>query len=505
MSRFTNREKQHNPGASEMSNLETILANYNAGLELQAKVVSKRVKDVGYDGLTGYEFSISIAGNYFGPGFFDRNHGKTTDISDQLFDCCDAIFQTVRAARPIKTPLKRSLDELEFMISARLPKRGPPSTRMISAQTLQLVAGILPTFLVPINEGVRTQGKFGEGLFDSVLAGPVVMLEAKPSKSPPKKHKNFTVPNRSPPLRAMLDFYSASDKLVGFAPRAAKPWPTSLVELGFQPDRPITRDISVGSILKLPPQHLEDFRTRCELTLQELRTRFGIGNRYDPLDIGTATPSEQPPMAMLLNRLCELISPFPDIAESQAYDIIYIAPSRGAKSGKARESALYPLIYQHVKHCLNLKARHATNAMRLAGLLDPCDNDNTECDRYIQRYIACHRQFAIISAVKRRLEQALANVEFASKKSARVSGCNVRVKWSDLQNLGRWSEYLRGRLGCGEVDRGRHQNARLPIPAKTDWKWPAGMRVDQTLAQSVGPLVRTARIASRTALAKKPG
>jgi hypothetical protein len=332
---------------------------------------------------------------------------------------------------------------------------------MVSAQTLQLVAGILPTFLAPINEDVPAPGMFGEGLFDSILAGPVSMMKAKASKSPPERHKNFIVPNGSPFLPAMLDLYSASDKLIGFVPRAAKPWPKALVELGFRPGRPIARDISVGSILKLPPQHLEDFRTRCELTLQELRTRFGIVNRYDPLDLGAATPFVQPPMATLLGCLCELIAPIPDIAELKAYEIIYIVPERSVKSGKARESALYPLIYQHIKDRLGLPSRQASDAMRFVGLLDPCDGDNDECDRYIQRYIACHRQLAIISAVRFHLNDTLAKVEFASKKTAMIPGCDVRVTRSDLQNLGRWSEYLRGRLRCGVVDRGRPQHARL--------------------------------------------
>jgi hypothetical protein len=209
-------------------------------------------------------------------------------------------------------------------------------------------------------------------------------------------------------------------------------------------------------------------------------------------------------MAKLLNCLCDLISPFPDIAELQAYDIIYIAPGRSVKSGKARESALYPLIYQHIKDRLGLPSRRATETMRLTGLLDPCENDNAEYDRYIQRYIACHRHLAIISAAMRLLERPLAKVEFSSNKSAGVPGSNLRVKWSDLQNLGRWKECLKGRLGSGVVDRGRQQSARLAIPSQIDWKWPAGIRADQTVAQSVGPLVRAARVASRTAHARKP-
>jgi hypothetical protein len=488
-----------------MSDLEKILESHKTGLERQTKLVAMRVKDLGYDGLTDHDFSIAVADNYFGPALLEHNRNHPGGISDHLFDCCYAVLQTVRTARPIKTSLKRSLDELEFVITARLPKRGPPSTRMISAQTLQLVAGMLPTFLAPINEGVRAPGAFGKGLFDSILAGPVFMLEAKVSKNPPESHKTFIVPNGSPLLPAMLDLYSASDKLVGFAPRAARQWPTSLTKLGFQSGHPVTRDISIGSILKLPPQQLEDLRTRCELTLQELRIRFGIENRYDPLDIGAAAPFVQAPMAKLLNCLCDLISPFPDIAELQAYDIIYIAPGRSAKSGKARESALYQLIYQHIKDRLGLPSRQAADAMRFVGLLDPGDGDNAECDRYIQRYIACHRQLAIMSAVGGLLERVLAKVEFASKKAARIPGCDVRVTWSDLQNLGRWSEHLRGRLRCGVVDRGRPQNTRLPIPPQIDWKWPTGLRVNHTLVESVGPLVRAARITSRTALAQKSG
>lgn len=485
-----------------MSDLEKILGSHKMGLERQTKLAAKRVKDLGYDGLTDQEFSIAIADNYFGSKSLEQHRDHHGDISDHLFDCCYAIIQIARNARPIKTPLKRSLDELEFLITARLSKRGPPSTRTISAQTLQLLAGFLPRSLAP-TDGVRPQGEFGEGLFDCVLAGPVFMLEAEPTKGPPSTHKNFVIPEGSQLLPAMLDFYSASDKLLGFAPRAPKPWPASLIELGFQPDLPIMRDISVGSVLKLPPQHLEDFRTRCELALQELRTRFGIENRYDPLDIGAAAPFVQPPMAKLLNCLCDLISPFPDIAELKAYDIIYIAPGRSAKSGKARESALYPLIFQRIKDRLGLPSREAADAMRFVGLLDPCDSDNVECDRYIQRYIACHRQLAIISAVRFHLDHALANVEFASEKAARIPGWDVRVKWSDLQNLERWSEYLRGRLRCGVVDRGRPQSARLPIPPQINWKWPTGLRVNQTLVQSVGPLVRAARIASRADLANK--
>lgn len=487
-----------------MSDLEKIFGIHKMEFERQTKLLAKRVKDLGYDGLTDQEFSVAIAGNYFGSKCLEQHRDHHGDISDHLFDCCYAIIQIARNAKPIKTPLKRSLDELEFLITARLSKRGPPSTRTISAQTLQLLAGFLPKSLAP-TDGVRLQDEFEDGLFKNILAGPVRMREAEPSKGSPKTAKNFIVPKGSELLPGITDFYSASDRLIGFAPRAARPWPTSLTRLGFQCGHPVTRDISIGSILKLPPQQMEDLRTRCELTLQELRTRFGIENRYDPLDIGAATPFVQSPMATLLNCLCELIAPFPDIAELQAYNVIYIAPARSEKSGKAQESALYPLIYQHIKHCLGLPSRRATEAMRLAGLLNPCDNDNAECDRYIQRYIACHRHFAIISAAMRLLERPLANVEFASNKSASVPGCDFRVKWSDLQNLGRWKRYLGGRLGSGMVDRGRQQSARLAIPSQIDWKWPAGIRVDQTVAQSVGPLVRAARIASRTTHAKKPG
>jgi hypothetical protein len=486
-----------------MSDLEKILGSHKMGLERQTKLVAKRVKDLGYNGLTDQEFSIAIADNYFGPKCLEQNRDQHGDISDDLFDSCYAILQIARTARPIKTPLKHSLDELEFLITARLSKRGPPSTRTISAQTLQLVAGILPISLAP-TAGVRPQDEFENGLFENILAGPVSMREAEPSEGSPKTAKNFIVPKGSKLLPGIADFYSASDRLIGFAPRAARPWPTSLTKLGFQSGHPVTRDISIGSILKLPPQLLEDLRTRCELTLQELRIRFGIENRYDPLDIGAAAPFVQAPMAKLLNCLCDLISPFPDIAELQAYDIIYIAPGRSVKSGKARESALYPLIYQHIKDRLGLPSRRATETMRLTGLLDPCENDNAEYDRYIQRYIACHRHLAIISAAMRLLERPLAKVEFSSNKSAGVPGSNLRVKWSDLQNLGRWKECLKGRLGSGVVDRGRQQSARLAIPSQIDWKWPAGIRADQTVAQSVGPLVRAARVASRTAHARKP-
>lgn len=487
-----------------MSDLETILGSHKMGLERQTKLAAKRVKDLGYDGLTDQEFSIAIANNYFGSKPLEQHRDHHGDISDHLFDCCYAIIQIARNARSIKTPLKRSLDELEFLITARLSKRGPPSTRTISAQTLQLLAGFLPRSLASA-DGVRLQDEFEDGLFENILAGPVSMREAETSEGSLKTPKNFIVPRGLMLLPGITDFYSASDRLIGFAPRAAKQWPRSLTKLGFQSGYPVTRDISIGSILKLPPQQLKDFRTRCELTLQELRTRFGIENRYDPLDIGAAAPFVQPPMAKLLNCLCDLISRFPDIAELKAYDIIYIAPGRSAKSGKARESALYPLIFQRIKDRLGLPSRQAADAMRFVGLLDPCDSDNVECDRYIQRYIACHRQLAIISSVRCYLDQALANVEFASKKTARIPGCDARVTWLDLQNLGCWSEYLRGRLRCGVVDRGRPQNTRLPIPLQIDWKWPTGLRVDQTLVQSVGPLVRAARIASRTTHAKKSG
>jgi hypothetical protein len=486
-----------------MSDLEKILGSHKMGLERQTKLLAKRVKDLGYDGLTDQEFSVAIADNYFGSQCLEQHRDHHGDISDRLFDCCYAIIQIARNARPIKTPLKRSLDELEFLITARLSKRGPPSTRTISAQTLQLLAGFLPKSLAP-TDGVRLQDEFEDGLFENILAGPVRMREAEPSKGSPKTAKNFIVPKGSKLVSGITDFYSASDRLIGFAPRAARPWPTSLTKLGFQCGHPVTRDISIGSILKLPPQQLEDLRTRCELTLQELRTRFGIENRYDPLDIGAAAPFVQALMVKLLNCLCDLISPFPDIAELEAYDIIYIAPGRSVKSGKARESALYPLIYQHIKDRLGLPSRQAADAMRFVGLFDPGDGDNAECDRYIQRYIACHRQLAIMSAVGGLLERVLAKVEFASEKAARVPGCDVRVTWSDLQNLGRWSEHLRGRLRCGVVDRGRPQNTRAPIPPQIDWKWPSGLRVNQTLVESVGPLVRAARIASRTALGKQP-
>lgn len=486
-----------------MSDLEKILGSHKMGLERQTKSLAKRVKDIGYDGLTDQEFSVAIADNYFSSKCLEQHRDHQGDISDHLFDCCYAIIQIARNARPIKTSLKRSLDELEFLITARLSKRGPPSTRTISAQTLQLLAGFLPRSLAP-TDGIRPQDEFEDGLFENILAGPVSMREAETSEGSLNTSKNFIVPKGLMLLPGITDFYSASDKLIGFVPRAAtKQWPTSLTRLGFQSRRPITRDISIGSILKLPPQQLEDLRTRCELALQELRIRFGIEHRHDPLDIGAAAPFVQAPMAKLLNCLCDLISPSPDIAELQVYDIIYIAPGRSAKSGKARESALYPLIYQHIKDRLGLPSRQAADAMRFVGLLDPGDGDNDECDRYIQRYIACHRQLAIISTVAALLGRVLAKVEFASKTTARVPGCDVRVTWSDLQNLGRWSEHLRGRLRCGVVDRGRPQSTRLPIPTQIDWKWPTGLRVNQTLVDSVGPLVRAARIASRTALGKK--
>jgi hypothetical protein len=68
MSRYTNRNpKQHRPGVTKMSDLEKILASHKMELERQTKLLAKRVKDLGYDGLTDQEFSIAIADNYFGP------------------------------------------------------------------------------------------------------------------------------------------------------------------------------------------------------------------------------------------------------------------------------------------------------------------------------------------------------------------------------------------------------------------------------------------------------
>jgi hypothetical protein len=502
--------KAKKPETIEAKELEAILATHNEKLPNRTKAIAEKVKKHGYKGLNGHDFFIAIAENYFG----SRNgkptrSGERADIGETIFDCCENILETVLIARPIRVTLKKVLDELDCVLEARPPKRGPISNRIIAQDTLSLIAGITPKSLQP---DFKSRPEDGVGrssqLFTNTLAGAVKLPKGLKWKRMPRQTAEFTVSENSEILAGKLHSYSATDTPIGFLPLPRDPWPISLAALGFEPGEPIVRGVRISSILRLSHRHLRDLKLRCARVRWELGARFGIRNRNDPLNISAVDIFAQPPMAKLMNCLCNLIAPFPAIKILGAYNVILSAPAWREAEDNVRGRALYPLIYDHLRLRLEMSPREmsskeARETLRFFGLEYLGKDENSECVRYVQRFITAHRQLAALCLIRRQIQKTLADIDFASDEVVALPNCHVTVGWADVHNLGRWSDNLRHRLQLGSVDQGREQKTRFRLPDQIDWKWPVGHSVNPKIHKLIGPVVKAARRAAQGGRAKR--
>lgn len=443
-------------------------------------VVLSRVKRAGYSALSGHDFFLAVAEEFFSK----FGTGARDDIRGRLYDCCEDIIDSVLSARAIKDDLKRVLFELDYVRKAQRPKRGPLPSRGISAATLSVIAGRLPEVLKPQfdNESLHRE-------FESVSAATVEPSDVT--------REAFITSPRSEILPGTLYFHSASNNLVGFGKNMGPSWPASLTALGFAPLLPIDRGASIRQILDLPRRDQVEIRKLCASARKRLELVFGIKRTRDPLRINAASLFFRAPMARLLGCLCEIIAPFPKIANADDYRLIYTARP------KVEGLDLYSVIFEYLVRRIEYKIKHRIESklkslLKFVGLLDNRDADNGECVRFIERFITCHRQVALLHSVRLRVAAILINVDVTSKTGLVVPRTNGRrVGWRDYHNLGRWTDALRGRLELGLVDSGRDEKLRYRLPRHAPWQWPKNAGMTQSIEGLVNQIAQSARRAAK--------
>jgi hypothetical protein len=439
-------------------------------------VLLSRVKREGYRALSGHDFFLAVAEEFFS----EFGTGARDDIRGRLYDCCEDIIDSVLSARAIKDNLKRILFELDYIRKAQRPKRGPLPSRTISAGTLSVIAGRLPEELKPQFDDESLLREFAS--VSAVTVGPSdVAREA------------FITSPRSELLPGTLYFHSANNNLVGFGRNTGPIWPASLAALGFAPFLPIDRGVSIRQVLDLPRRDQVEIRKLCASARKQLKLVFGIKRTRDPLRINAASLFFRPPMARLLGCLCEIIAPFPKLADANDYRLIY--------TGRPQVDGLdlYSVIFEYLERRIECKIKHRIGSklkyiLKFVGLLDNRDADNSECVRFIERFITCHRQIALLHAVRLRAVAALGKIDVTSKARIIVPGTNgCAVGWPDYHNLGHWTDVLRGRLELGLVDTGRDEKLRYRLPGHVHWQWPPHAAMTQTVEGLISPLVQSAR------------
>ncbi len=460
--------------------------------------VLRRVERKGFNELGGHDLFLAIAETFFS----DFSPGARDDIRLALYDCCENIVDSILAARLIKNDLTSILCELAYVTTVRRPKRGPLPSRMISAPTLSMIAGHLPSDLKPRFVEKSLYREFGR-VFAVTHSQNMIEREA------------FVTSPQSEVISGALHFYSASDTIVGFGSAPKTHWPAALTALGLNSSRDIDGGVSIRRILNLPRRELKEIRTLCAWASKQLKLTFGVERTHDAVRINAASFFFRPPMAGLLGCLCEIIGPFPAVACADQYRVIYVA--------RALEGwpDLYSLLYEYLDRRIGCEIeerisdavkqrirgeidryvrRAAIYAMKSSGVLNNQEADRDECARFIVRYIARHRQIALLHAARMRISNALQNVEVTSKAKKIVtdtSGC--AVNWEDYHNLGRWTDVLRGRLELGLVDSGRREKLRYRIPRQVHWQWPRDAAMTKPIERLIGALVRSARQARKNA------
>ncbi len=435
---------------------------------------------------TSHDFGIAIAEVYF-PA---HDEASKEDVRIKIRNCCDNLVSAVLASRPIKDNLKRAVSDLEYLAEALLPGKRPRRSITISGATLSLIGGVMPSALKPNAQGGDQYEDFG-GIVGSVFDGSFLDDENDPNDIPMEAafRATLAIPASSERLRGLAHLHSAADAMLGFdhAHQDLSAWPACLSELGYEKRQEISHEATMAQIITLSTDLREQLVTLAKKTLLWVCLQFGIESRNDPLRINPATLQYGNLSAVLVKNLLELVNPFPDCLEIPRYEIIKAYPSH---------RGLYAVCVRHVRSLVSSysEVECSPDTLRFAGLFpsDPAEDD--ECNRFIDRMIATHRQIALLNKARTCAAELLADVGVdMADFSVNVPGTPFGVCWSDYHELGRWTDSLRGRLRLGMVDPGRDKSRRIAVPEHRSWNFPAHLRCDHSPERLIADLLPAAR------------
>lgn len=426
-------------------------------------------RDEGFTQLDGDDFYLAVAAAYFP----DRSIEELVDIRGKLFDCCADTTDNILSGHIIQRDLKKILADLRHLETAcqRTQQRGRPSARAISGLTIQILAGRLPDQLKP-----RFQSDLPGAEFGNVI---VTHCEGNPENG-------YQTSLGSERMAGALDFLSAADSCFHFDTITKPAWPAVLTELGFMNEEEPPAELPVPDIRRLSDERRAELLRLVQEVHERLKDLFNISSKHDPLMINPSNIFYQPPLAKLMNGLCELVAPFPDVKGLESYELIY-------KS--LPQQSLPKLLETLLEHIVKLVTRtlraslHRKNVSedvrQLLIIADVPGHDaefEGELVRMAQRFITCHRQIAILHDIRAQMATALEPIDFGSNQEIDFAG--IRVTWQDFHNLGRWTDVLRGRFISGFVDSRRQEIGRDPLPANFNhWQWPeeTPMTIETTL------------------------
>lgn len=414
-------------------------------------------RDEGFAQLDGDDFYLAVADSYFPNSAAE----KLIEIRSELLDCCADIVDTIMSGHIIQRDLKMILANLRYLEGAcqRTHQRGRQPAQSISGLTFQILSGHLPDRLKPQFQSVFPWTEFGN------------MIATRYQGNPKNRYQTSLDSER---MAGAFDFLSAADSCFHFDTITKSAWPAVLTAFGFRDEEEPPAELRVY-IRQLSEERRAELLRLVQEADERLKGLFRIRSKHDPLMINPSNIFYQPPLAKLMNGLCELVAPFPAVKGLESYELIYKSlPWQSLP--KLLETLLQHIIKQVTRTLQAQRPRDniAKDVHHLLTIADVPGHDaefEGELVRMTQRFITCHRQIAILHDIRTKMEPALEHIDFGSNRETDFAG--MHVTWQDFHNLGRWTDVLRGRLKSGFVDSRRQEIGRDPLPPEFNhWQWP---------------------------------
>jgi hypothetical protein len=166
-------------------------------------------------------------------------------------------------------------------------------------------------------------------------------------------------------------------------------------------------------------------------------------------------------------------------------------------------------IYWQVYEAIRLIAKGAgidgvafLERAEMTGLLKP---DSDALDRYTIYFVRMFRQVQALYRARIHIVSCLSRDRAppTCRRTAPLEQERFVVEYEDYHRLGRWSDYLKGLLKLGLVERGRDAGVRLRLPMGPAWEFPS-VPFDTPLDRMTRLLVEAARRATEAQRGNAP-
>ena len=425
-------------------------------------LVERAAKD-GVAGWTARDRSTLIANAFFA----DRSRSERYKIELTFDDLIHQIAELIEKQGPLemRETLGTVLSELKFVRDGFAPGKRPRRGRTVGPDTLTVLLGRLPAALMPPAWAGVDFGDFGGvGVLAESLAGDSSEVRLTSAYSPL--------------LEAYAFLYDGLGMSARFARTTRERRLESLDALEAAAHAARREAIRAEQLRALPDAQLDELRRRAEGSINWLKTIFSIESDNDPLNLTTWQLLMPNATGQVLFAASELFAGGLDDGEGGQLNDQLAMGAVQDNGPEIHSDALNP-IYWHVYEAIRHVARGAaidgaafSERAHAIGLLEP---DSDAFDRYTTYFVRMFQHVQAIYRARIHIISCLSRdgAPLALGSRAPLEQERFVVEYEDYHRLGRWSDYLKGLLKLGLVERGRDAGVRLRLPQGPRWEFPS--------------------------------